>query len=86
MNSGSALNARQMNEQQMLSLINAHAMRGAARQRTSIGSLLGLWWSRALERRQMRRDLEAFTDAVLEDFSMTRTEAIAEAGKPFWRA
>lgn len=45
-----------------------------------------LWKARRRLRRCMARDLETFTDAMLEDAGMTRKEAEREARKPFWRA
>jgi uncharacterized protein YjiS (DUF1127 family) len=34
----------------------------------------------------MVREMQAFNDAMYEDFGMTREEAQKEAEKPFWRA
>ncbi|SNY92461.1 protein of unknown function [Cohaesibacter sp. ES.047] len=87
MNPDSALKARRMSESEMLALINQRAANGgAANRRIGILSLLALWWHRFVERNQMRRDLDTFTDEVLADFGMTWQEALAETKKPFWRA
>ena len=45
-----------------------------------------VWRERRQVRRQMARDLETFTDAMMEDAGMTRKEAEREVRKPFWVA
>lgn len=35
---------------------------------------------------QERQDLAALPDRMLEDIGITRSQALAEAAKPFWRA
>ncbi len=45
----------------------------------------GLWQERRRIRRQMKRDMETFNDAMFEDAGMTREEAECEVRKPFWR-
>lgn len=42
---------------------------------------LALWHERARQRRQLRE----LTDALLHDLGLTRSDADAEAIKPFWR-
>jgi uncharacterized protein YjiS (DUF1127 family) len=44
--------------------------------------LLRLW----LKRAQERRELAQLTAYELHDFGASRSEAIAESGKPFWRS
>ncbi len=46
----------------------------------------GVWRERRQVRRLIARDLETFTDAMLEDAGTTRKEAEREARKPFWLA
>ena len=43
------------------------------------------WLGAALERQRSRRALACLTDAELADIGLTRAEARAESGKPFWR-
>lgn len=43
---------------------------------------LELWGSR----RCQRRELQALSDHLLHDIGRSRTDAEAEASKPFWRA
>jgi uncharacterized protein YjiS (DUF1127 family) len=38
------------------------------------------------ERRRTRRELARFTEWQLKDIGLTRGQAVAEFGKPFWRA
>jgi uncharacterized protein YjiS (DUF1127 family) len=38
-----------------------------------------------LQRRQGRRDLRELDDRLLADIGISRTEALSEARKPFWR-
>lgn len=54
-------------------------------QRPRLGDTLRLWIARFSERRQMLRELDAFTDTMLLDLGMTRKEAQAVARTPFWR-
>jgi uncharacterized protein YjiS (DUF1127 family) len=44
--------------------------------------LVAQWRARSQERRW----LAAMSDRELQDLRLTRFEALAEAGKPFWRA
>ncbi len=46
-----------------------------------VAEALRLWTTRAAERRQ----LAELDDRTLDDIGLTRTEAIREASKPFWR-
>jgi uncharacterized protein YjiS (DUF1127 family) len=39
-----------------------------------------------VERRQQRRALLELSDHVLKDIGISRSEALHEGGKPFWRA
>lgn len=39
-----------------------------------------------LERRRQRRMLGRLSDHLLKDIGVTRSEALREAAKPFWRA
>lgn len=48
-------------------------------------ALVALWAERARTRRQMRRDMQGFNEAVFRDFGTTREKALAEVAKPFWR-
>nr|WP_320143145.1 hypothetical protein [uncultured Cohaesibacter sp.] len=75
---------KRMDHHQALALITRH---GPKRPR-SLKQTLTLWLGRHNERRQMRRDLGTvgFTDAVLEDFGMSRQAAEKEASKYFWQA
>jgi uncharacterized protein YjiS (DUF1127 family) len=52
----------------------------------SILKLASVWHDRWFMRRAMVREMQAFNDAMYEDFGMTREEAQKEAEKPFWRA
>ncbi|WP_315853056.1 DUF1127 domain-containing protein [Rhizobium terricola] len=47
---------------------------------------LGLWLRRYAERRKLARDLQTFTDEMLRDFGISRSEAERIAATPFWRA
>ena len=47
---------------------------------------LGLWLRRHVERRKLARDLQTFTDEMLRDFGISRSEAERIATTPFWRA
>ncbi|WP_394690252.1 DUF1127 domain-containing protein [Hoeflea sp.] len=53
--------------------------------KAGLGDTLRLWHARFIERRQMLRELDSFTDEMLLDLGMTRTQARAEARTPFWR-
>ncbi len=53
-----------------------------ATQRPGLRALLQLWLKRARE----RRELSQLTTCELRDFGASRSEAIAEIKKPFWRA
>jgi uncharacterized protein YjiS (DUF1127 family) len=45
-----------------------------------------LAWMRAVAARwRERRILETLSDRELRDIGVSRSEALAEAGKPFWR-
>jgi uncharacterized protein YjiS (DUF1127 family) len=50
-------------------------------------ALVRLWMQRHRERRALAgyTDLDAVSDHVLKDLGLTRAEARAECGKPFWR-
>lgn len=64
-------------------------MDGAPARYVGLGTpmqLLGLWWNRIKERRQMARDLRHFPPEVLEDFNLTKKTALELVNKPFWRA
>ena len=43
------------------------------------------WCDGCLARSQQRQDLAQLDDRLLRDIGKTRQEAIAEAGKPFWK-
>lgn len=45
-----------------------------------------VWRARRQMRRAMARDMDTFTDAMIEDAGMTRNEAEREVRKPFWVA
>ncbi|MCO6185634.1 DUF1127 domain-containing protein [Rhizobium sp. L1K21] len=62
------------------------ALFGAGSRRSGLFALVALWSRRWRIRRQMARDLPSFNEAVLEDFGMSRQEALGEIDKPFWRA
>jgi uncharacterized protein YjiS (DUF1127 family) len=44
-----------------------------------------LWLDRVLERQRERRALGALDDRLLADIGVSRTDALSESGKPFWR-
>lgn len=52
----------------------------------AVRATFNVWQARRNLRRQMARDMETFTDAMLEDAGMTRKEAEREVRKPFWVA
>ncbi|MET7245299.1 DUF1127 domain-containing protein [Methylobacterium sp. EM32] len=49
-------------------------------------AILRGWFRRWSARRSLARDLPFMTDETLADVGLTRAEARAEAGRPFWRA
>ena len=59
-----------------LALMHVKAMREALRQK------LQCWHERAAGRHELRR----LTERELRDIGVTRSEAEAEASKPFWQA
>lgn len=63
----------------------AAAQTGTPLRKAGLGETLRLWRDRFTERRQMLRELDAFTDEMLEDLGMTRKQAKAVARTPFWR-
>ncbi|MDE1995686.1 MAG: DUF1127 domain-containing protein [Rhizobiaceae bacterium] len=54
----------------------------AARRMTEV---LGLWFGRHQERKQMRRELPTLTPEQLRDLDLTHKQAEELANKPFWR-
>jgi uncharacterized protein YjiS (DUF1127 family) len=55
---------------------------GALAGRKGLLHRIGQWQRRAAE----RRELMTLTDRDLHDIGITRSEAEAEANKPFWKA
>jgi uncharacterized protein YjiS (DUF1127 family) len=55
-----------------------------ARHRWSLDTLVA-WIRSALERSKQRRALAELDDRALRDIGISRSEALYEAGKPFWR-
>ncbi|MFC5757796.1 DUF1127 domain-containing protein [Rhizobium sp. GCM10022189] len=51
----------------------------------SLLSLLKQWRLRMKERRELARIYTTMPDEALADLGLTREEAEAESGKPFWR-
>jgi uncharacterized protein YjiS (DUF1127 family) len=45
-------------------------------------ALLRTWW----QRQRSRRELAQMDDRMLRDIGVSRSRALAEASKPFWRA
>ncbi|WP_316861461.1 hypothetical protein [uncultured Cohaesibacter sp.] len=70
---------------ELVALIKANGKKDSLLHRA--GATLKLWWDRSKERRQIKRDLRNFciTEAVWEDFGMTRAEAQDLARKHFWQ-
>ncbi|WP_298954661.1 DUF1127 domain-containing protein [uncultured Methylobacterium sp.] len=58
---------------------NPHAIAGPR-------ARLALWRRRWSSRRELARELPDMTDAMLADVGLTRSEALDEVGRPFWRA
>jgi uncharacterized protein YjiS (DUF1127 family) len=58
---------------------------GTAAHKAGLRDTLRLWLSRFDERRRMLRELNTFTDEMLQELGMTRKEAQAMARTPFWR-
>ncbi len=47
-------------------------------------STIAVWLWQAFERRQTRRALLRLNDAQLKDIGLSRSQAYAEAVRPFW--
>jgi uncharacterized protein YjiS (DUF1127 family) len=58
------------------------AFRGVPRRVSGRG--LAVWLHAAIRRWRQRRILEQLDDRALRDIGISRSEALAEAGKPFW--
>lgn len=67
-----------------LARITGQSQRPESRLR-ALADTLFLWKQRFVERRQMRRDLDAMTPEMLCDFGLTRRSAEKLANRPFWR-
>jgi uncharacterized protein YjiS (DUF1127 family) len=49
------------------------------------GGGLTAWFRAAAARRRQRRILETLDDRTLRDIGISRSQALAEARKPFWK-
>jgi uncharacterized protein YjiS (DUF1127 family) len=49
-------------------------------------AILRSWFRRWSARRGLAHDLPYMTDETLADVGLSRAEALAEAGRPFWQA
>ena len=69
------------------SLTNASVPLGAAGQVSLRRALAQIWFvvEGWFERSRQRRELGRMSDHLLRDMGITRTDALNEAGKPFWR-
>lgn len=63
-------------------MINRHALSRNSSLVAPFWQTLGLW----LERISQRRALAALDDRTLQDIGLSRSTAVGEAEKPFWRA
>jgi uncharacterized protein YjiS (DUF1127 family) len=61
--------------------------RGARGRTSSVLDLsaITVWLWRASERRHTRRALQALNDEQLKDIGLSRSQAYAEAIRPFWK-
>lgn len=53
---------------------------------SKVQAVVRIWQLRRRNRKQMARDMRNFTDAVFQDFGITKQEALKEVSKHFWQA